>query len=225
LKKTKTGIRRTVLAVVVAIALVSTLSTAYLLYNKWEQRGPPASAARLSIAVVGGAYGAGKYNLVVWPTLLALRTGWSVANFSLPGAGFAADAQGRQAIAYQADRAQGVHPQIIVMAAGSDDEAFAGTGNVTAGAREAITRIKLAGERAFIIGPTWYDTPPPPSITSVSDELHRLADAAGVPFLDALNPPWLTPDQMLPDFSAPTDEGQSVIADKVAAWLRTQVSG
>ena len=30
---------------------------------------------------------------------------------------------------------------------------------------------------------------------------------------------------MLADRSGPNDDGQSVIADKVAAWLRSEVSG
>jgi hypothetical protein len=46
-----------------------------------------------------------------------------------------------------------------------------------------------------------------------------------VPFLDALNPPWLTRDEMQVDLSGPDDEGQSVIADKVGAWLRNEVPG
>jgi hypothetical protein len=178
----------------------------------------------LSIAVVGDSYSAGSNNRVVWPTLLAQRTGWSVANFALPSAGFAADGQGGYAFAYQVDRAQQAHPQIIVIASGVADESFAGTGDVAEGAVEAINRIKLGGQRAFVIGPTYYDAPPPASIKSVSDEIRKVAEDAGVPFLDALDPPWLTPHLMQPDLRGPTDEGQSVIADKVAAWLRTEVA-
>jgi hypothetical protein len=46
-----------------------------------------------------------------------------------------------------------------------------------------------------------------------------------VPFLGALDPPWLTRDLMRMDLSGPTDEGQSAIADRVAAWLRTEGGG
>ena len=48
------------------------------------------------------------------------------------------------------------------------------------------------------------------------------AEQTKTPFLNALNPPWLNPGLMLADRSGPNDDGQSVIADHVAAWLRTQ---
>jgi hypothetical protein len=93
------------------------------------------------------------------------------------------------------------------------------------GVADVVNKIQLSGIRALVVGPTWYETPVPPEVSGVSDEIHKAADAATVPFLDALDPPWLTPDQMQPDFSGPTDQGQSVIADKIAAWLRTEVAG
>jgi lysophospholipase L1-like esterase len=57
----------------------------------------------------------------------------------------------------------------------------------------------------------------------VNEAVRKAAEQAGVPFLDALDPPLLTKDQMHPDLSGPSDVGQSVIADKIAAWLRPQV--
>jgi lysophospholipase L1-like esterase len=218
------GTRRTILVVVVVvvIALVGALASALALSRALKE---PKPSSWVSIAVVGDSYTAGRNNRVVWPTLLAQRTGWSVANFALPGAGFAADGQGGHAFSYQVERAQGAHPRAIVIVGGLADEGFAGSGSVGEGAIDAINRITLAGQRALVIGPTYYETPVPASVTSVSEEIRKVADGAKVPYLDALDPPWLTTDQMQPDLSGPTDEGQSVIADKVAAWLRTEVAG
>lgn len=206
-----------------AAALIGALITASA-FAVSRARNEPNTSWRLSIAVVGDAYTAGLNNRVVWPTLLAQRTGWSVANFALPGAGFAADGQGGQAFSYQVDRAQGMNPQLILLVAGVADLGYAGSGEVSQGVADAINRIKLSGVRALIVGPMWYQAPAPPEVTTVSNDIHKAADDAGVPFLNAVDPPWLTPDQMQPDFSGPTDEGQSVIADKVAAWLRTEVA-
>ena len=176
--------------------------------------------------MVGDSYAAGSNNRVVWPTLLAERTGWSVANFALPDAGFAADGQGGYAFSYQVDRAQQAHPQVIVIVKRRRRRGFCRHRRpVSVGAIDAINKIKLGGQRALVIGPTWYETPVPASVASVSDEIRKVAEDAGVPYLDALDPPWLTPNLMQPDLSGPTDEGQSVIADKVAAWLRTEVAG
>jgi hypothetical protein len=214
------GSRRILFAVVVAIVLIAGVVAASVFGLTATSKAPPAP---VSIAVVGDSYTAGIQNRVVWPTLLAQRTGWSVANFALPGAGFVADGQGGHAFTYQVDRAQGAHPRVILIVGGLADTGLADTGPVAVGAVDAINKVKLGGEQALVIGPTWYEQPVPKSVRRVSLAVQKVAAEAGVPYLDALDPPWLTTDQMRPDLSGPTDEGQSVIADKIAAWLRTEV--
>lgn len=55
----------------------------------------------LTIAVVGDQNTAGIKNRVVWPTLMAARTGWAVSNYALPEAGFAADGMGDKPSAFR----------------------------------------------------------------------------------------------------------------------------
>jgi|KBSSwiStaDraftv2_1062776.scaffolds.fasta_scaffold00836_14 lysophospholipase L1-like esterase len=215
--------RRTTLVVASAIALLSALVGASV-FILGVPSGDGNPFRPLRVAVVGDVYAAGSNNQVVWPTLLAQRTGWSVANFALPGAGFAADGQGGQGFTFQVDRATAADPQLILVVAGMGDSGYAGSGYVTQGAAVALNKIELTGVRALVVGPTWYEMPVPPEVSGVSDEIRKAADASGVPFLDALDPPWLTPMQMQPDFTVPNDQGQSVIADKIAAWLRTEVT-
>lgn len=215
--------RRTVFTLIIAVVLIGELVSASALAAPAVRTAPQPSP--LSIAVVGDSYTAGIQNRVVWPTLLAHRTGWRVANFALPNTGFVADGLGGQAFTYQVDRAQGLDPQIIMIVGGLADDGSADMGPVSVGAIDAINKIKLGGQRALVVGPTWYETPVPESVMRVSEAVEKVAEGAGVPFLDALDPPFLTADQMRPDLSGPTDEGQSVIADKIAAWLRTEVAG
>jgi lysophospholipase L1-like esterase len=216
------GWRRMHFAIVVAIVLIAELVVASMVAT--AASNAPGSSP-LTIAVVGDSYTAGRYNKVVWPTLLAERTGWSVANFALPGAGFVADGQGGHAFTYQVDRAQGTHPRIILIVGGLADTGLADTQRVRVGAIDAINKIKVDGQRALVVGPTWYETPVPKAVTRVSETVRKVAEETGVPYLDALDPPWLTSDQMRDDLSTPTDEGQSALADKIAAWLRAEVAG
>lgn len=209
--------------VVVAIALMSELVAASV-FTSIRPSGQREPSRWVPLAIVGDSYSAGSNNRVVWPTLLAQRLGWPVANFALPSAGFASDGLGGYAFSYQVDRALQAHPRAIVIVGGLADQGFAGTGAVGEGAGDAINRIKRGGPRALVVGPTWYETPVPAPVVSISEEIAKVAEEAGVPFLDALDPPWLSIDLMQPDLSGPTDEGQSVIADKVAAWLRTEVA-
>lgn len=185
----------------------------------------PATAPRsgVDVAVIGDAYTSGRANRMVWPTLLADRTGLSVANFALPRAGFANDGEGGWAFAYQMDRALRARPGTVLIVGGLDDGNVTGTSNIAQGANEALSKAVRAGQRVLVVGPTWYETPLPAEVADASKEIHQAAEKAHVPFLNAVDPPWLTPDLMKPDNSGPTDEGQSVIADKIAAWLRTEI--
>lgn len=213
------GRRRNVVQGVVGLLLVGQLATASAI------AGSPAALPRapLTIAVVGDQNTAGIKNRVVWPTLIAARTGWSVSNFALPEAGFAADGMGGQAFTYQVDRAQAGHPQVILLVTGTADASVSEMEAVTVGAADAINKIIRGGEQPAVVGPIWYETPVPDSVWRVNEAVRKAAEQAGVPFLDALDPPLLTKDQMHPDLSGPSDVGQSVIADKIAAWLRPQV--
>jgi GDSL-like Lipase/Acylhydrolase family len=221
--KAALGAPRSGVVLVVAVALVSAL-VGGLVFVATAAPADPRPVRTVSIAIVGDSYTAGTNSEAVWPTLLAQRTGWPVANFALPGAGYAADGQGAYTFSHQVDRAQAARPRTIVIVGGLGDEQFAWSGRISAGAMDAVDKIKVAGQQALVIGPTYYETPVPASVRAVSDQIHQVADFAGVPFLDALDPPWLTADLMQPDLSGPTDQGQSVIADKVAAWLRNEVA-
>lgn len=217
------GARRTLLVVLIAVVLLSELATASVIALNTNRKAP--QAAPTTVAVVGDSYTAGIQNRVVWPTLLAERTGWSVANFALPDAGFVADGRGGHAFTYQVDRAQAARPRVIVIVGGLADDGLADPGPISVGAIDAINKIKLGGQLALVVGPTWYETPVPDAVVRVADTVREVADKAGVPYLDALDPPWLTRSQMQPDLSGPTDQGQSVIADKISAWLRIEVAG
>lgn len=208
---------RTFAIAMVSAVLAATVTAAALLLTR-----PKAEPTSLDIAVVGDSYSAGRLNRVVWPTLLAQRTGWSVANFALPGSGFAADGAGGQAFTWQVDRALAARPHTVLIVGGYDDGGYAGTGNIGQTAVDGINKVIRAGKQVLVIGPTWYELPIPPTVAAVSDEIRKATEQSKTPFLNALNPPWLSPAQMLADRSGPNDDGQSVIADKVAAWLRTQ---
>ncbi|GAA2539140.1 SGNH/GDSL hydrolase family protein [Mycolicibacterium diernhoferi] len=177
----------------------------------------------LTIAVVGDQNTAGIKNRVVWPTLMAARTGWAVSNYALPEAGFAADGMGGQAFSFQVDRAQAQRPRLILLVTGTADASVPEMEAVTVGATDAINKIIRGGQQAAVIGPFWYESPVPESVRRVDDAVKAVAERAEVPFFDALDPPLLTKAQMHPDRSGPSDEGQSVTADRVAAWLRAQV--
>jgi hypothetical protein len=211
--------QRMALQALIALLLVGELALASALF------GSPAAPSQppLSIAVVGDQNTAGINNRVVWPTLMAARTGWSVSNYALPEAGFAADGMGAQAFSHQVDRAEAGRPQVILLATGTADASMSEVHAVTIGAADAINKIILGGEQAAVIGPIWYETPVPDSVWRVNDAVQKAAAKAALPFFNAVDPPLLTRGLMQPNLSGPSDEGQSVIADRIAAWLRAEV--
>lgn len=211
---------RKVIMVLIGLLLAGELAGASTLAGATE---PQKERTPVSIAVVGDQNTAGFNNKQVWPTLLAAITGWSVSNYALPEAGFAADGTGGQAYAYQVERAQAGHPRIILFATGTADASVAETEAVTIGAVDALNKAVRGGQRVAVVGPIWYQTPVPDSIWQVNNAVQKVAEVAGAPFLNAIDPPLLTKELMHPDLSGPSDAGQLVIAEKIAAWLRTQV--
>jgi len=204
-----------------AIGLVLGLQVVLASALAWAPPAP--TAPPVTIAVVGDQNTAGIRNRVVWPTLMAARNGWSVSNYALPEAGFAADGMGGQAFGYQVERAQAQHPRVILLMTGTADASVLETEAVTVGATGAIDKVVRSGEQVAVIGPLWYETPVPQSVRRVDDAVRKVAEQAGVPYFDALDPPLLTADLMHAGFVGPSDAGQSVIADKIAAWLREEV--
>jgi hypothetical protein len=211
--------RRTLAAALISALVAAAVTAAAILLT----RTPTPPAPSVTVAVVGDDYAAGRLNRVVWPTLLAQRTGWTVANFALPDSGYAADGPGGHAFSWQVDRALAAGPRTVLLVGGVDDGRYLGTGNIGQGAVDAIRKVIRAGKQVLVIGPTWFEPTIPRAITDINAEIRTAAEQTRVPFLDALNPPWLTPQLMLPDRSGPNDDGQSVIADKIAAWLRSEV--
>jgi hypothetical protein len=130
---------------------------------------------------------------------------------------------GGQAFTHRVDRAQAGRPQVILIVDGTADASVPNVEAVTIGATDSINKIIRGGEQAAVVGPMWYVTPVPESLRRVNDAIRKVAEPAGVPFLDALDPPLISKDLLHPDLSGPSDEGQSVVADKITAWLRTQV--
>jgi hypothetical protein len=216
------GSRRTLLVALIAAVIGAVVTASAIAVVSGVEENP---SQPLRIAVVGDDYAAGVQNRVVWPTLMAQRNGWSVDNFALPDAGFVADGKGGHAFTYQVDRAQAANPRIILIVGGIADTGLADSGPISVGAVDAINKIVLGGQQALVIGPTWYKTPVPKSVIRVSDAVRKVAEDAGVPYLAAVDPPLLTRDQMRADLSGPNDDGQSVLADKIAAWIRAEVAG
>jgi lysophospholipase L1-like esterase len=216
MRSTYQNVIRVVVGVLLVVELV--LASAIAGYAAPQPRPP------LSIAVIGDQNTAGLNNRVVWPTLMAERTGWSVSNYALPEAGFAADGSGRQDFSYQVDRAQAGHPRVILLVAGTADASVQQMEAVTVGAVDAINKVIRGGQQVAVVGPIWYETPVPDSIWRVNDAIQKVAEKAGVPYFNAVDPPLLTKGMMHLDLYGPSDEGQSAIADRIADWLRTQVA-
>lgn len=208
-------------AALLVIVFAAMLSTAALLPAREPRQ---VDAVRpLSIAVIGDSFTAGEFNGVVWPTLLAQRTGWTFSNFALPDAGFAADGRGGHAFTHQVDRALAAHPSVILIVAGQADNGVRNMDVIAVGVRDALNKATRSGSRVLVVGPTWYESPVPEQVVMVSATVARIAEETGVPFLRATNPPWLDASQMGPNLRSPNDAGQSAIADEIAAWLPTEL--
>ena len=154
---------------------------------------------------------------------MAERTGWSVANFALPDAGFVADGRAGTPSPTRWIARKAAHPRVILIVGGTRRHRTADTGRGHASAPSTrSTRSSVGGQQALVVGPTWYETPVPEcGRRACRTSVRKAAEETGVPLPRC--PRSAVADQGS-DAGRPKrteDEGQSALADRIAAWLRS----
>jgi lysophospholipase L1-like esterase len=169
------------------------------------------------LAVIGDSYSAGSNNGVTWPDLLAQKRGWSVQNAAIGGSGYVAG--GEDAFPFRAGYvAEATTPDLILVVGSRNDKDEPEKIRGAATTLFADLKQKAPQAQVVVIGPIWDSTAPPAGVLRANAETRAAAEAAGLPFVDALPLGWLNDSALIqPDGVHPTDAGQQVLADRIDA--------
>ncbi|WP_164874145.1 SGNH/GDSL hydrolase family protein [Rhodococcus spongiicola] len=178
---------------------------------------PEAPTARL--AVIGGSYSAGVGNTVAWPQLLAEKRGWQLDNVATEGTGYTVSGpDGEAAFPTKVDAATANSPDIIIVAGSRNDQTIPGDVEPIASAMFSDLKAKAPNATIVVIGPMWDSSEPSYAVEVANEGTRLAAEAAGLPFVDALELSWLDSPELIQDDSVhPTDDGQHVLAERIDA--------
>lgn len=207
-------------AVVVVLIAAVALGVAAVVRDDGPTPTVTAVDMPLRISVVGDSYSTGLPDAVVWPTLAAESTGWSIDNVSIFSAGYVAT-DGNGTFADQIDAALANKPDVILVVGGIND---------VGKPPELITQraIDTLGELArrapsaklVVMGPIWHQIPVPEAAAVIDDSVGAAAAMLRLPYLSVVGEDWLVPEGLIQeDGIHPTEAGQRVLAQQIVASL------
>jgi acyl-CoA thioesterase-1 len=166
------------------------------------------------------AFGKGVAPDEAWPALVAAAHGWDLTDLAVSGSGFVKPARDGTTYQQQVDRALGLKPDCILIAATRNDR-DQDAALVERKSSEMLDALRKAFPSVRIIGITavWGSDQPPATLDRVNEIVRKSVTAVDGTFLDigfplVGHPAWLQPDQIHPNAS-----GQQVVAKTVEEKL------
>ncbi|OZF51312.1 hypothetical protein CH291_07035 [Rhodococcus sp. 14-1411-2a] len=207
-------------AVVVALIAAVALVVAAVVRDDAPPPTVTAADTPLKVSVVGDSYSRGLPDTVVWPTLAAESTGWSVNNVSIFSAGYVAT-DGNGTYADQIDAAVADDPDVVFVVGGIND-----VGKppelIMQRAIDTLGELARRAPRAklVVMGPIWHEIPVPEAAAVIDDSVRAAASMLRLPYLSVVGEDWLVPEGMIQeDGIHPTEAGQRVLAQQIVASL------
>jgi len=162
--------------------------------------------------VIGDSISAGSNNAILWADVVGKAKNLPVTMAAKGGSGYT---QETKPLSAQVNDAAKSGPSVVVVIAGRNDR-LASADSVGTAAKQLFATLKSTLPRAkvVVVGPVWGTSEIPPTMVEGNKAMKAEADAAGFPFLDALNEKWLSdPALVQQDRVHPTDAGQQRLGD------------
>jgi lysophospholipase L1-like esterase len=159
-----------------------------------------------------------------WPAIMGRAQDWRVTNLAGPGTGYVNPGWTSQPMRTQVAAAVRLHPGIVIVASGHNDEKFAAS-TVNKAADVALGRLRAGLPQAMIVvvGPIWPDSDPDPTIIALRDHLRGTAASIEALFIDPIGSGWFTGSNhkyIGSDGTHPTSAGYRRVATLLLASFR-----
>jgi GDSL-like Lipase/Acylhydrolase family len=213
----KSVVGSTALAVLLVVATAT--ATMVLTNGKAEPVSPPADGP-LRVAVIGDSYSAGSGNDVIWPALVAAGSPMSISNVAVADASYAGGAGQSGPFAQQIDKALASKPAVIVVFGGLGDAGLPDQ-QITQSATDLFAELIRRAPNAKLVafGPIWHENPVPDVFKTLDADIAVAARTTHTAYVPLIGEKWLIGDGLMQGDSAPTDEGQLVLARKLNPLL------
>jgi acyl-CoA thioesterase-1 len=166
------------------------------------------------------AFGKGVAPHEAWPALVAAAHGWDLTDLAVSGSGFVKPGWNGTTYQQQVDRALGLKPDCILIAATRNDR-DENPALVEQKSSEMLHALRKAFPTVRIIGITavWGSDQPPATLDRVDEIVRKSVTAVDGTFLDIGFPLVGHPALLQPDQIHPNASGQQVIAKAIEEKL------
>ncbi|MEH3141604.1 MAG: SGNH/GDSL hydrolase family protein [Mycobacterium kyogaense] len=210
-----------------ALALLLVAATASATVVLTRSGGVSASVPAdgpLRIAVIGDSYSAGSDNDVTWPSLVAAASSLSISDVAVAGSSYAGRAGQSGRFSDQVDKALASKPDVIVVFGGVGDVALPDQ-QITQSAVDLFAELsrRAPDSELVVFGPIWHQHPVPDVFVTLDSAIAKAAKTTHTTYLSLIREKWLAADGLMRRNVAPTDEGQSVLAQQLRPLLREQI--
>ncbi|EHK86368.1 G-D-S-L family lipolytic protein [Rhodococcus pyridinivorans AK37] len=222
-----------VLVLVVVTAMAAVVGVIYSQSRNQQAQAAARSAPTMTIetepepyyprlVVVGDSYSIPNQTSSEWPRKLATERGWRLTNMAVGGVGYVQQNldKGKKAFTGNVDAIVALAPDYVIIAGGRNDVSYPRETGPAAAQMFATLKEQLPESRIIVIGMIHDNRAPTPTAVEVNATIRREAEAAGLPFVDALTENWLSDPALLrEDGMHPTAEGQAVLRDRINEHL------
>ncbi|KRE26659.1 hypothetical protein ASG82_08905 [Mycobacterium sp. Soil538] len=178
----------------------------------------------MRISVIGDSYSAGSDNDVTWPSLVAAASPLSISDVAVAESSYAGRAGQSGRFADQVDKALASKPDVIVVFGGIGDVALPNQ-QITQSAVDLFTELSRRAPDAelLVFGPIWHQHPVPDVFVTLDSDIAKAANTTHTTYVSLIREKWLVADVLMRRNVAPTDEGQSVLAQHLRPLLMEHI--
>ncbi|MGV9800978.1 SGNH/GDSL hydrolase family protein [Mycobacterium sp. NPDC003449] len=207
-------------AVVLSLLLVAATATTTVAVTHRTPQPLPPPAGLVRVSVIGDSYSAGSDNDVVWPTLIAATSPLSISVVAVRDASYAGGAGQSGRFAEQIDKALASKPAVLIVFGGLGDAGLPDD-QITQSAVDLFAELarRAPTTKVVVFGPIWHVQPAPDVFVALDADIEEAARLTHTTYVSLIRKDWLAADGMMQGDVAPTDEGQSVLADRLNRLL------
>ncbi|MDV3128673.1 SGNH/GDSL hydrolase family protein [Mycobacterium sp. 21AC1] len=206
------------------LLIAATATTTAAVTDRTRPSLPPPDDGPVRVSVIGDSYSVGTNNQVVWPILIAAGSPLSISIAAARDASYAGGAGQSGRFAEQIDRALASKPSVIVVFGGLGDVGEPDA-QITQSAIDLFAELirRAPTTKLVIIGPIWHTQPVPDVFITLDIDIERAARVTHTTYISLIHKDWLVADGLMQGDSAPTDDGQSVLARELNPILLDQI--
>jgi lysophospholipase L1-like esterase len=204
------------------LLVIATAAATIALTHQPHEAVASAPEDTVRVSVIGDSYSSGLGNQTAWPSLIAAGSQLSISDVAFPGTGYVAETGHSGSFAAQVNKALASKPDVVVVFGGMSD-ASVSDGLIAQSATDLfLNLIRLVPKaKLIVLGPISPADPVSDRFLKLDSTIAGVAQATHTTYIRLIQEKWLVGEGLIQaDGFSPTDQGQSVLAQRLGPVLQ-----